>query len=254
MSLRDAERLKDKIEVSLDSRQIFFLFFGGAVVACLVFVLGVMVGRRLENREQVGQKTEQRGAVDPLAALDQLGADEAAARAQSGPGGVGLAFPSALGQKNAPKAGVGLAQVVPSEDDEDHAAAPAAKDVAKDGKVAGQAKAEAKPAEPKPEPKAAEPKAGETRPAEDGKQATAKKKKSKYTLQLSSFQSRDEAEAFAAKLTASGYKPFIVKSEVADKGTWYRVRLGGYDDHDEALAAKNEFERQERVIAYVTRL
>ena len=49
MTLRDAERFKDKIEVSLDSRQIFFLFFGGAVVASLVFVLGVMVGKRLES-------------------------------------------------------------------------------------------------------------------------------------------------------------------------------------------------------------
>ncbi|HRK48052.1 MAG TPA: hypothetical protein PK324_20635 [Nocardioides sp.] len=44
----EPELYKDKIEVSLDGRQIFYLFFGGAVVACLVFVLGVMVGRRLE--------------------------------------------------------------------------------------------------------------------------------------------------------------------------------------------------------------
>ena len=53
--MRDADRFKDKIEVSLDSRQIFFLFFGGAVAACLVFVLGVMVGRRLEGREQLAK-------------------------------------------------------------------------------------------------------------------------------------------------------------------------------------------------------
>ena len=49
----EPELYKDKIEVSLDGRQIFYLFFGGAVVACLVFVLGVMVGRRLEARSHV---------------------------------------------------------------------------------------------------------------------------------------------------------------------------------------------------------
>ena len=40
----EMELFRDKIEVSLDSRQIFYLFFGGAVIASLVFVLGVMVG------------------------------------------------------------------------------------------------------------------------------------------------------------------------------------------------------------------
>ena len=51
MTIRDADRFKDKVEVSLDSRQIFFLFFGGAVVACLVFVLGVMVGKRIGSED-----------------------------------------------------------------------------------------------------------------------------------------------------------------------------------------------------------
>ena len=37
--MRDSDRLKEKLEVSLDNRQIFYLFFGSAVVACLVFVV-----------------------------------------------------------------------------------------------------------------------------------------------------------------------------------------------------------------------
>ena len=53
MSTREAELYKDKIEVSLDGRQIFYLFFGGAVIVGLVFVLGVMVGRRVEARGHV---------------------------------------------------------------------------------------------------------------------------------------------------------------------------------------------------------
>src|SRR5262245_58164359 len=62
--MRDLERWKDKVELSLDGRQIFFLFFGTAVAACLLFVLGVLVGKRIEARAL---------ALTPLPALDQLG-------------------------------------------------------------------------------------------------------------------------------------------------------------------------------------
>ena len=53
MPSREPELYKDKIEVSLDSRQIFYLFFGGAVIVGVVFVLGVLVGRRVEARGHI---------------------------------------------------------------------------------------------------------------------------------------------------------------------------------------------------------
>src|SRR5450432_2757648 len=65
--LRDVERWKDKIEVRLDNRQVFFLFFGSAVVACMLFVLGVIVGKRIESRG----RAEAADVQDPLAALDR---------------------------------------------------------------------------------------------------------------------------------------------------------------------------------------
>ena len=71
MPSREPELYKDKIEVSLDGRQIFYLFFGGAVIVGLVFVLGVMVGRRVEARGHL-DRPETQTAGDPLAALDRL--------------------------------------------------------------------------------------------------------------------------------------------------------------------------------------
>src|SRR5206468_2185345 len=72
--MRDLERWKDKVEISLDGRQIFFLFFGSAVAACLIFVVGVLIGKRIEARALALQPAP---IEDPLAALDQLGdADE----------------------------------------------------------------------------------------------------------------------------------------------------------------------------------
>src|SRR5260370_28682736 len=72
--MRDLDRWKDKVELSLDGRQIFFLFFGSAVAACLIFVVGVLIGKRIEARALALQPAP---IEDPLAALDQLGdADE----------------------------------------------------------------------------------------------------------------------------------------------------------------------------------
>src|SRR5438105_1046408 len=68
----DFERWKDRVEFSLDGRQVFFLVFGTAVCACLIFVAGVFVGRRLEQRA-----APLTAVADPLAALDQLDAEDA---------------------------------------------------------------------------------------------------------------------------------------------------------------------------------
>ena len=68
--MRDLSQWKDKVELSLDGRQLFFLFFGGATLACLLFTLGIMTGRRLEARAIA---LETPATDDPLAMLDQLG-------------------------------------------------------------------------------------------------------------------------------------------------------------------------------------
>src|SRR3954469_6835756 len=85
---REEGLYKDKIEVSLDGRQIFYLFFGGAVIVGLVFVLGVTVGRRVEARGHVDHPHQT--ATDPLAALDRL------------EGSGGLSFHGALTGTDAP--------------------------------------------------------------------------------------------------------------------------------------------------------
>lgn len=54
---------------ALDGRQIFFLFVGSAVAACLIFALGVAVGRRVEQRALAREKA---APADPLAVLDEI--------------------------------------------------------------------------------------------------------------------------------------------------------------------------------------
>lgn len=239
MPISDSDLYKDKIEVSLDGRQIFYLFFGGAVVACLVFVLGVMVGRRLEARAHVDRAAVTSATRDPLAALDRLAEGQGE-----------LTFPSALGSAGAPVTAVDRAiQAVAAE-----APRPVAPKAAASSEDDEEEPA-SKPAD-KPEPAAAK---SADKPKPEAKPAAAvppdgKGQKGKFTLQLSAFQDKAEAEAFLATVKGAGYGAYVVSAEVEGKGTFYRVRLGNYGTYDDAVAAKAEFERKVPKIAYVTRL
>jgi len=310
MASRDpADLYKDKIEVSLDGRQIFYLFFGGAVIVGLVFVLGVMVGRRVEARGHLDQ-ARTTAAVDPLAALDKLE-------------GSGLSFQGAL-TGGEPRSDVErkIAELekqrkakaerhdaksepkIEPKPEPKPAAKPEPKpEVKADAKVEGkpevkaeakveakvEAKADAKSdakASPKPEAKAdpkaeahddtgpvlrpdarPDPKAdAKTAKSDDAKHGDDKKSdkkkkpdgepegKPRFTLQLSSFQDKHEAEAFLASMKDAGYQPYLTEAEVTGKGTFYRVRLGSYRSVDAANDAKADLERTTKKTATVMRL
>lgn len=226
----DAELFKDKIEISLDGRQIFYLFFGGAVLASLVFVLGVMVGRRVEARAHVDSQPATSAALDPLAALDELARRPVAMAEED------LAFPAALaGGVNQPLGEVDrvLASAAPAH-------------------VAPARSASATPAAPAAKP-AESAKPAEVTEPEHTEQRADKKQTARFTLQLSSFQDRAEADAFFEKLRQAGQDPYVTESQV-DGQTWYRVRLGRYPSYDAAIEAKLDFEKRQHIIAYVTRL
>lgn len=240
MPARETELFKEKVEVSLDGRQIFYLFFGGAVIASMVFVLGVMVGRRVEARAVADGAEVTSPAIDPLAALDRLEASEAE-----------LAFPAALrgGDQALGSVDAELAPTIERITAEEAEAAAAAD---RPAAVKEPAKpAEKKSAEPAEEDSAPEPAAEKAPPR---KASDEDLRRAKFTLQVGSFQSRSEAEAFHQELGGKGYRPYIAEVDLEDKGIWFRVRVGGYDSYDDALAAKSEFEKAQHIIAYVTRL
>lgn len=60
------------------------------------------------------------------------------------------------------------------------------------------------------------------------------------TVQVASYSLRSEAEAQRSKLASKGYNVSIVESNLGDKGTWFRVRVGRHLDPDAAkeLASK----------------
>jgi len=260
MRAAEPELFRDKIELSLDGKQVFYLFFGGAVIASMVFVLGVMVGRRVEARSHADAHVAS-ATSDPLAALDKLDAssrsDELAFRGalRGGSKVTGLgAVDAELVARAAARDGEGPLAVAKEAKAEQAKAEQAKAEQAKAEQAkAEQAKAEHAKAE---QAKAEHAKAAAPAVAVDGPKAEVKAEATakKFTLQLSSFQDEGEAKAFADELRAAGYAPYVKRADVPEKGIWYRVRVGGYPTFDEAVAAKKAFEAERGVIAYVTRL
>ena len=247
---RTADRWRDKIEVRLDNRQVFFLFFGSAVVACMLFVLGVMVGKRIESRGQAAAPEMQ----DPLAALARAhdkpaagapapeltfpntliapasrskAAKLAAAPAAASRPVVSPAAPKPTAQSAAPPRPVAPAPAPPKP-----VATPAA------------AKPAAAPALPKPAATTASP-GGASKPAAAA--PAGDPGKGKYTLHLSTFATAVEANAFAQRYPGA----FVVGGDVPGRGIAYRVRYGNFPTYKDATSAKDSFEKQHNTIALI---
>jgi cell division septation protein DedD len=72
-----------------------------------------------------------------------------------------------------------------------------------------------------------------------------------YQLQVSSFRSQAEAQAFADQLRARGHKAHVVEAHVPARGTWYRVRIGPFATQHAASQYRSGFEAREHVVPFV---
>ncbi|MFT3708083.1 MAG: SPOR domain-containing protein [Archangium sp.] len=258
--MRDSHRLKEKIELSLDSRQIVTITVASLVVLGGVFMLGVVVGKKL-SAEAVA--TQQKQPTDLLSQLDQKTDALEDVKADAA-----LTFQDELTRKQ-PTLVAEAPVVKPVE-------APVVKPV-----EAVKPPEPVKPTAPEavvaPEPVVDEPKLAEaprpeatvTRTVDAGganlKEAFGKVQKApeaapsslggndgQWTMQLSAYQDRGEADRFAAGLRDKGYAPFIVEANIPGKGTWYRVRMGRFPTKDAATRYMDDFRRETAMNAIVT--
>ena len=75
----------------------------------------------------------------------------------------------------------------------------------------------------------------------------------RYTLQVASYRSADEADEFADALRQRGHDAFTLRADVEGRGIFHRVRIGPFDNGHAAEAYRAEFERSERMDTFVVR-
>lgn len=74
-----------------------------------------------------------------------------------------------------------------------------------------------------------------------------------YTVQVISYDSPEGAHAFAAGLRVRGHRAFVMRAEVENRGTVYRVRIGPFETMREAQTYRRQFEESERMNVIVVR-
>jgi DedD protein len=306
--MRDAHRMKEKFDVSLDNRQIVSLLIAGIVVMGAVFVLGVVVGKKLAGNAQASAAPDLLSALDanaqalqeaqkepPLTFQDELTRKAATEPAASEPKKAAATKPAPTAAatpapKPAPAAAaapaVPAAKPPPAEKpaeqpasgekaetaynsaDEELAALAAVKKPQLPAAAPAEKPASAVASAPAPAPKPAPAAVAEetvptrtaTPPGGALKEAIARATTQRpaeavpggaFTLQLSAFQTREEADRFAGRLRDRGYAPYIVSAEVANKGTWFRVRMGSFPSRDAATRYLSDFKRETQLDAFV---
>lgn len=243
-AMRDLDLIQENRDDENPGRKAAMLGMAGLSTVALVFAMGVILGGG-------GEESEPPSREDPLAALapsmlpepseDELAEDEASPEAIA-PGEV--AFHERLTDPR-PEVEAALA-----------AASAEAQVLAGQAGQAGTTEPGAEAAlEPVPVAPAAAP-AGDvarfpTTEAIPAVRPVASGRSGAFTLQVVSYRTRAEADLFAEALRGRGHGAFVARVELDGRGTYFRVRIGPFDNRVQAERYRATFEREENMNTYV---
>ena len=215
--MSDGHRLREKIELTIDDRQVAALAVGALLLLAGMFALGLLVGM------QIARRSPQPALAGDLAALDEQRAN---AQRSAPPKTAAVPEPRPAPPKPAAESTVAAAPARPEAAKKEVPAPPTTVSVAP-----------ARPVAVTPERPAAMPEP----PADPGK----------FTVQLGALQDPAEAAQLAARAAAVGLKAYVAEARLPPKGVWYRVRVGAFADKESAERFRRDVERELRTSAVV---
>jgi cell division septation protein DedD len=254
-------------EIQLNGKQLVFLFMAATVVAVVIFLCGVLVGRGVPTRAAASIDSPGQAALDPTASLQGLSAAQTIATDDNAPVAAQetLTYPTLLEDPNPPFEALSpfdRAQGAPSGSRGAPAREPrsesaplvtpravAPKPVAAPSpKPAASAAARNSEAEA-PRPAAAAPKPATTtpRPARINN-ALAEPGGNGFVVQVAAVRQRAQADTIARRLTGKGYPAFVTIA-----GANFRVRVGKFNDRREAETVAARLQREEQFKPWITR-
>jgi len=240
-TMRDLDQIREHDD-SAGSSRLMSLALGGLATACVLFAVGVMVGR---------EAGESRAATreDPLARLDQL------AQQAEGAQGALVTYPERLtGAQPAPTGAPTLA-AAPGAPTPTAPVSPEGGAVLVGGAAALPAGIRlagsgfgAPTAVPGLTGASLAPSLAPSGPAAPAGSEGA------FSVQVSSFRSQQAAQAFGARLRERGHHAFVAAPATAPNGVvWHRVRIGPFPSQREAATYRSSFEARERMPTILVR-
>ena len=237
-------------EIQLKGKQLVFLFMASTVLAVVIFLCGVMVGRgvpgqRFSQPVEAATNPDIDPTVQPSTVTRDLKSPAPAPGGASGSNASadGLSYPEIL--TDAPeivKEPVSAAAV--------HAAAATA---AAPAKTTEPAVRETRVKETRvKEPAAKVPVAKATAASAPLPPAASEPAGNGYVVQVAAVNERREADAIARRLSAKGYPSFVVAPR-AGAPRMFRVRVGKYKERRAAESVARRLAQQEQFKPWITR-
>jgi len=257
------------------------LFIGGiSLLLFSMFLLGIVVGKQMEaypERYSAGiaeliydrlfASAPQRGKAPPSAESD------AKSEPAGGEEGFGLTFYDTLaGKKGGTTAGktAGPVKDMPPEISVPPPAltgkpampAPSAAsaggtigntDLPVPGREGGEKKTNPLPEKRAALEPAAKASAAAVMPAGTAPEGGATPEKGRFEIQVAAYQESRKAEQMREKLSPLGFASRVVMKELPDKGRWFRVIVGGFENREKAAAAADQIAGKIRGVKCVIR-
>jgi cell division septation protein DedD len=245
-------------EIQLNGKQLVFMFMAVTVVAVVIFLCGVMVGRGVRApRAAEAHDTTTEAPADPTAAVQPPAvATDANASTTTPATGSGtpvstqekLTYADRLASPTSPPETLRAEPIAPT-------VAPAEPPAATKVPV-GDAKPPAKSAakaEPKPESKAESKTESKPGSKPESKSAAADSDAAGgFVVQVAAVKARSEADTIAKRLSSKGF-PSYVTTPGPGAAHVYRVRVGKYTDRREAESVARRLEKEEQFKPWITR-
>lgn len=251
--MRDIEQIRER-EPEGEGRPLALVGLLIVVTLALVFAMGSLVGWTDEEAEL---------ANDPLARLDRaaglMAEEPRAEEAEAVPSvdRTALTFPSALGPVDErPELAAAIAAAAAELEHPDPLShlPPMEDRIARALPGAVPAAVAAGPGSRTLARTAAhDPLVASSLPAPASADRVAAGHEGEYTVQVISYDSEPNAEAFASGLRARGHHAFVIRAELEGRGTVYRVRVGPFETNREAQAYRQQFETTERMNTLIVR-
>jgi DedD protein len=242
-------------EIQLNGKQLVFMFMAVTVVAVVIFLCGVMVGRGVRPPRATGTPDASlETPADPTAPVQAAPVtSDSIASAAGAAGGAGttatnpekLTYSDRLGSPtSAPET---LREPVLR-----NLSAPAAAPIKKTPPIEKAPEIErtakkAPPAEAKPDSKAEAPKK-EPKPAADLPTSGGEG----FVVQVAAVKARNEADTIAKRLASKGFPSFVTTPGPGTAGV-YRVRVGKFSDRKDAETVARRLEKEEQFKPWITR-